>query len=241
VTGNFFSVLGVTPVLGRGFSMEETWKGASDVVILGHGLWRRRFGADPGVIGRRIQVDAGPRTVVGVAPEGFHFPSRGVDLWVPFGWDREGMGALWFRRAHFLWPIARLRPARRWRGRARGVARNLGEYPETNRSMGAGATRPRMDHGRYEAVAPSDPGVRGSRAPGRLRQRRGTASRARDRAVPGDGGSRRARGGTPAARSPASFGEPSPRRSRWIACRFFLEPLASRARGLPTRGDSPAS
>jgi predicted permease len=144
VTGNFFSVLGVTPVVGRGFSMEETWSGASDVVVLGHGLWRRRFGADPGVVGRRIHLDATPRTVIGVAPEGFQFPSRGVDLWVPFGWDREGTGALWFRRAHFLWPVARMKPETTLetaRAELESVARKLEEeYPVTNRGMGAGAT-----------------------------------------------------------------------------------------------------
>jgi predicted permease len=144
VTGNFFSVLGVDPYLGRGFSMEETWRGAGDVVVLGHGLWRRRFGADSSVVGRRIQLDATPRTVVGVAPEGFQFPSRDVDLWVPFGWDREGTSALWFRRAHFLWPFARLNPETTLesaRSELESVARKLEEeYPETNRAMGAGAT-----------------------------------------------------------------------------------------------------
>jgi predicted permease len=144
VTGNFFSVLGITPHLGRWFSMEETWKGASDVVVLGHGLWRRRFGADPTVVGRRIQLDARPRTVVGVAPEGFQFPSSDVDLWVPFDWDRKATSTLWFRRAHFLWPIARLKPETTLdaaRAELEGVARRLQEeYPETNRAMSAGVT-----------------------------------------------------------------------------------------------------
>lgn len=144
VTGNFFSVLGVTPFLGRGFFMEETWKGASDVVILGHGLWRRRFGSDPGVVGRRILLGAEPKTVVGVAPEGFQFPSGDAELWVPFGWDPRERSPYWFRRAHFLWPIARLRPGTTLdsaRAELEGVARKLEEeYPETNRAMGAGAT-----------------------------------------------------------------------------------------------------
>jgi predicted permease len=144
VTGNFFSVLGITPRLGRGFSMEETWKGASDVVVLGHGLWRRRFGSDPEIVGRRVQIDAQARTVVGVAPEGFRFPSRETDLWVPLGWDPAITSEFWFRRAHFLWPIARLRAEATLesaRAELAAVARKLEEeYPETNRAMGAGAT-----------------------------------------------------------------------------------------------------
>jgi predicted permease len=144
VTGNFFSVLGVRPLLGRAFLMEETWKGASDVAVLGHGLWHRRFGADPGIVGRRIQVDAIPRTVVGIAPPGFQFPAREVELFLPHRWDPEAASAPWFRRAHFLSPIARLKEGATVdtaRAELDAVARKLeAEYPETNRAMGAGAT-----------------------------------------------------------------------------------------------------
>jgi putative ABC transport system permease protein len=79
-----------------------------------------------------------------VAPRGFEFPYRGTDLWVPFGWKAEFRGEVWFRRAHFLWPIARLRPGATLASASaelQAVASQLAaEYPETNRSMGAGLT-----------------------------------------------------------------------------------------------------
>jgi putative ABC transport system permease protein len=144
VFGNFFSVLGVPPLLGRTFTMEETWASESAVVVLSHGCWQRRFGSDPSVVGRRITLDGEARTVVGVMPEGFEFPSRGIDLWVPFGWNPANRTEVWFRRAHFLWPIGRLGPGvslEQARAELEVVASRLErEYPETNRSMGAGLT-----------------------------------------------------------------------------------------------------
>ena len=73
VTANFFSLLGVEPRLGRNFEPTEEGQGAPRVVILSDALWRRRFGADPGVIGRTVHVDGGSVTVVGVAPPGLRF------------------------------------------------------------------------------------------------------------------------------------------------------------------------
>lgn len=74
-TPGLFAFLGVRPVLGRGFLPEESDPGRGDVALLSHRLWRERFGGDPGVVGRTIQVDGAPRTVVGVMPESFAFPS----------------------------------------------------------------------------------------------------------------------------------------------------------------------
>jgi predicted permease len=70
-TSELFRVFGVGPILGRGFTEEETRPGIHDVVILGHGFWRRWFGGDPGVLGRRLAVQDGSLTIVGVAPPGF--------------------------------------------------------------------------------------------------------------------------------------------------------------------------
>ncbi|MGH9333090.1 MAG: ABC transporter permease, partial [Vicinamibacteria bacterium] len=144
VTGNFFSVLGAAPEIGRGFSMEETWEGASDVVVLSHGLWQRRFGSDPAAVGRRIVLGASLRTVVGIAPRGFDFPAKGIDLWVPIGWAPKDRAEVWFRRAHFMSPVARLRPEATTASAAyelEAIASRLErEFPETNRSMGAGLT-----------------------------------------------------------------------------------------------------
>src|SRR5262249_16986054 len=71
VTGNYFAVLGVRPALGRFFLPEEDrTPNTHPVIVISHGLWRRRFGADPAVIGKTLSLNAYPYTVVGVAPSG---------------------------------------------------------------------------------------------------------------------------------------------------------------------------
>jgi predicted permease len=75
VSANFLSMLGIEPQLGRGFLEEEDRPGRGDVVILTDSLWRRRFGADPSIVGKKITLEGLPRVVVGVLPAAFHFPS----------------------------------------------------------------------------------------------------------------------------------------------------------------------
>lgn len=106
VTGPFFETLGVEPELGRVLSREEDHPGDPTAVVLSHGLWQRAFGGDPDIIGRRIQIDATPVTVVGVMPESFAFPTRETELWAPLGRDlmKENRGG------HFLNVVARLKP-----------------------------------------------------------------------------------------------------------------------------------
>ncbi|MEZ4584823.1 MAG: ABC transporter permease [Gemmatimonadales bacterium] len=77
-----FQVLPVPPLLGRVLSDADAAPGAPDVVLLGHDLWTARFGADPAIVGRTIQVGRVPHTVVGVMPKGFRFPSN-EQLWLP--------------------------------------------------------------------------------------------------------------------------------------------------------------
>lgn len=94
VSQNFFQLLGVQPQLGRFFSAEECkWNGPK-AVMLRHGLWERRFGSDPGIIGKPIVLDDQPVTVVGVLPASFDFaavfaPGTHVDLYAPFPLTRE--------------------------------------------------------------------------------------------------------------------------------------------------------
>jgi putative ABC transport system permease protein len=82
VDANFFSVLGIAPVLGRSFVGEEESVGRDHVVILSNGLWHDRFAADPHVVGRVISLDGIPHVVIGVMPSGFSFPAAS-ELWTP--------------------------------------------------------------------------------------------------------------------------------------------------------------
>jgi predicted permease len=82
-SAGLFSVLGVEAQAGRTFREGEDQQGAPPVALISDGLWRRRFGADPGTVGRRISVDGIAHEIVGVLPRGFNFPSAGTELWVP--------------------------------------------------------------------------------------------------------------------------------------------------------------
>ncbi|MGQ0833818.1 MAG: ABC transporter permease [Gammaproteobacteria bacterium] len=82
VTWNFFGVLRVKPLLGRAFNESDAVPNAAPVVILNYDLWRTRYNRDPGILGRTLRVNSRPSTVIGVAPEGFVFPSREA-LWIP--------------------------------------------------------------------------------------------------------------------------------------------------------------
>jgi putative ABC transport system permease protein len=90
VTASFFDVLGVSPLLGRTFRPEEEEPGSDRVVVLSHGLWIRNYGGDRTIIGRPIQIDGLPYTVIGVMPASFRFQFwSGVrELWVPAAWTR---------------------------------------------------------------------------------------------------------------------------------------------------------
>jgi len=82
-TSSLASVLRVTPAQGRWFTDAEAAPGASQVAVLSHGFWVRRFGQDPGVIGRPISLDGVPTVVVGVMPSSYAFPDPRIDAWVP--------------------------------------------------------------------------------------------------------------------------------------------------------------
>ena len=88
VTASYFDVLGARPALGRTFTPDEEQPGRDRAVVLSHGLWTRRYGADPALVGRTIRVDGEARTVIGVMPPDFRFQfwSEPRELWVPAGW-----------------------------------------------------------------------------------------------------------------------------------------------------------
>jgi putative ABC transport system permease protein len=144
VTGNFFSVLGVQPLLGRDFRPEETWATGEPVVMLSHGFWNRRYGGDPSIVGSELMLDGTAREVAGIMPRGFAYPFPDADMWAPVAWDPARREQVSFRRAHGMSVIGRLRE---------GVTREAAEaematiadrlqqqYPETNTYMGNGVT-----------------------------------------------------------------------------------------------------
>ena len=85
VSWNLLSLLGVRPTLGRSFTASEDHPGATPVVMLSWGLYERRFGANPSILGKQIHLDTVPYTVVGVLPRGFSYPNTENQLWVPYG------------------------------------------------------------------------------------------------------------------------------------------------------------
>lgn len=113
VSASLFPLLRATPQLGRALRPEEEEPGADGVLVLSDGLWRRRFGADPGVVGREVRLDGRSRVVVGVMQPGFEFPhpsfrfGRRADLWVPLALTSEERND---RSNYTLRVIARLRP-----------------------------------------------------------------------------------------------------------------------------------
>ncbi|HLK68360.1 MAG TPA: ABC transporter permease [Bryobacteraceae bacterium] len=100
-----FRALGVAPILGRTFTREDTAPGGPKTVILSEGLWARRYGRDPQILGKGLPMGSATRTVIGVMPAGFHFPDR-AELWVPIQNDPAKSA----RTDYFLSAIARLKP-----------------------------------------------------------------------------------------------------------------------------------
>jgi putative ABC transport system permease protein len=142
VSPAFFDVLRTRPALGRSFRPEEAEFGQHRVVVLTHGLWRRRFGSDSGIIGRRVSLNGIPHEVVGVLPATFEFPDVTIELWAPLAF--EGSQEPPSRTSHFLNVYARLRPGvtlEQARADMNRVAAQLSQqYPESNRTHGAWVT-----------------------------------------------------------------------------------------------------
>jgi len=107
VNANFFPLLGVQPLLGRGFLDEEDRPGANKVVVLSYSLWQSRYGGDGNILNRTILLNGQKHTVVGVMPASFQFFAKDVRLWVPMALDQED----WANRGgHYLTVVARLKP-----------------------------------------------------------------------------------------------------------------------------------
>jgi putative ABC transport system permease protein len=135
VAPSVFEMLGMKPALGRSFAPDEDEPGKNHVVILSAGLWERRFGRDPNILGKTVLLDGGSFTVVGVAPSRFRIPEGRSELWIPYT-PKPSDFLLEHRGDRFLHVIAALRPGtslEQAQSEMRIVADDLGrEYPIMN-------------------------------------------------------------------------------------------------------------
>ena len=106
VTGNFFQAFGVSPAVGRGFTLENEKAGQNQVAVLSYALWQKRFGGDPAIVNKTIILDGKASQVLGVMGQDVVFP-QAADLWVPMNFEADP--DMKFRKAHFLRPIGRLK------------------------------------------------------------------------------------------------------------------------------------
>jgi len=107
VTANFFSILGVAPVRGRTFSIDDGYPGAPLTAVLSYGLWVRRFGADPHVVGQDLLLSGAKYTVIGIMPRDFRFLDPQIDAWVPSQWSARFIESE--KTSHFLTIVGRLK------------------------------------------------------------------------------------------------------------------------------------
>ncbi|HEX8184828.1 MAG TPA: ABC transporter permease [Blastocatellia bacterium] len=145
VSANFFDTLEVKPAFGRGFQPEDGQPGAAPVVIISNGLWKRRFGSDPNLVGQTISLNGSTFTVVGVTPASFQSPEKGDDLWIPMSFDGSDRAripsnidaeAMKNRTMRFLKSVARIKPnvtLKDAQDQMNAIAAELEkQYPNTN-------------------------------------------------------------------------------------------------------------
>jgi putative ABC transport system permease protein len=137
VSAGFFEALRVQTASGRAFATTEETFGEHHKVVLGHGLWQRRFGGDPQILGQAINLNGEQYDVIGIAPSGFDFP-MGSQLWVPLAFDAKAAAQ---RDRRFLSVIGRLAPGRTLdeaQAELATIAKRLEQqHPDANRGRGA--------------------------------------------------------------------------------------------------------
>jgi len=142
VSASFFPVLGVKPLLGRTFLPEEETLGRDHEVVLSYGLWKRRYGGDPALVGKTVKIDGADFTVVGVMPPRFEFQfwSNQRQLWVPVGYTKTDYG----RDDNSFVAFARLKPGVtlvQARAQMEAIGHRLvQQYPNEDAGMGATVT-----------------------------------------------------------------------------------------------------
>ena len=134
-SASFFTLFKTQPVIGRAFSEQEDRTGGEPVVVLSYGLWQRRFGADPNLIGNKLTLSGKSTTVIGIMPPGFDFPTQ-TEVWVPLALDASTER----RDNRYLQAIARLKAGvtvEQAQAEINAISNRLGqEYAETNSGWG---------------------------------------------------------------------------------------------------------
>jgi predicted permease len=137
VSASYFRLLKVAPAIGRDFTEMDDRENATRVVILSHGLWQRRFGGQPDIIGQTLTLNELSYTVVGVMPPGFAVPEGNAEMWAPIAFGAEAASE---RGSFYLSALARLKPGvtlEQAQSEADVIARNLEQaYPKTNTDLG---------------------------------------------------------------------------------------------------------
>src|SRR5690349_5943398 len=147
VTPGYFEVVGVQPMLGRAFQTEEYERGKDQVIVIGYGLWQRRYGGDRNVIGRNVTLDGASSTVIGVMPAGIYpahpttagrieFDEQSQDYWKPMSY-MVNLAAL--RSAHVMGVLARMKPGvtiEQARTEMNTIGARLAQEYEANRGEG---------------------------------------------------------------------------------------------------------
>jgi len=138
ISAELFSTLGISPLQGRAFRLDEDRPGAAAVAMIGYGLWQRDFGGQPSAIGRSLVYDGKTYTVVGIAPQGFHLDGD-ADVFTPLEQRQDTDPRMRNRAARFLRVMARLRPGfalNEARAELALIARHLAEeYPKSNAGL----------------------------------------------------------------------------------------------------------
>jgi putative ABC transport system permease protein len=134
---NFFTVMSVSPEMGRTFASEEDREGKNHVVVISHGFWKKFFGARRDVIGRTIVLDSIPYEVIGVMPDWFTFPTRS-DVWTPLDMSEKSLGR---RGSHSYYAVGRVKPGvsiEAARADLLTVSKRLAkQYPDNNEKVDA--------------------------------------------------------------------------------------------------------
>jgi putative ABC transport system permease protein len=134
VTADFFNVFGVNPLLGRTFVEGEDAEGKNTICVISHAFWQRRFGGDPNIVGRMLNLNNTPTQIVGVMPAEFKFPRLEIDLWIPLAHDRKRTNPYFFSVVGRLKPGLQIAQAQ---ADTTGVLQNFGwQHPNLSESVG---------------------------------------------------------------------------------------------------------